>query len=113
MSILLNIITALTSTNIPIETSVFSGKAPDEYIILTPLNDNYPNYADNKPIQEIQSARLSLFSKSNYIALKNSISKLLLDADFTITDRLYVEFESDTKYHHYVIDIEKIYQLEE
>lgn len=113
MSILSEIITALQPLNIQTETAVFSGKAPDEYIILTPLSDSLENYADNMPQSELQEVRLSLFSKHNYLARKNAVTRILLNNDFTITDRRYIGYEEDTKYFHYAIDIMKAYEVEE
>lgn len=57
--------------------------------------------------------RLSIFSQKNYLALKNKIVKALLKSDFIITGRLYIGHEDDMKYHHYVIDVSKIYKWEE
>ena len=113
MSILTDINTAVSSLDIPIETGVFSEAAPDEYVVVTPLADSYESYADNAPGFEMQEARLSLFSKGNYMKRKKQLSKALLSADFTITDRRYIGHEDDTGYHHYVIDVAKIYELEE
>ena len=113
MSIFSEIITILKPLNIPIETSIFSGKAPETYIILTPLSDSFPLFADNMPQAEICEVRLSLFSKQNYLQIKNEITRLLLNADFTITNRLYIGFEEDTKYHHVCIDIQTIIEMEE
>ena len=70
-------------------------------------------HADNTPNAEVQDARLSIFTQGNYKKLKNSIVKALLSDDFTITDRRYIGFETDTGYHHYVVDIEKNYELED
>jgi len=39
--------------------------------------------------------------------------RLLLQADFIISDRRYVGHEGDTGYHHYAIDVAKNYELEE
>ena len=33
--------------------------------------------------------------------------------DFTITDRRYIGHEDDTGFHHYAIDVAKLYGLEE
>jgi hypothetical protein len=33
--------------------------------------------------------------------------------DITITDRQYVGFENDTKFHHYAIDVMKEYEMED
>lgn len=98
---------------IPVETGVFSELAPDRYVVVTPLADTFVLHTDDRPRHETQEARLSLFSKGNYMALKKQIVRTLLCADFTITDRRYIEHEDDTGYHHYVIDVAKNYELEE
>lgn len=113
MNILAELNTLLTGLQIPVETGVFSGKAPDEYIVITPLAETFPAHADNRPQYETQEARLSLFSKGNYIRRKNEIVRTLLAENFTITERLYVGHESDTGYHHYAIDVAKIFNLED
>jgi hypothetical protein len=63
-------------------------------------------------ILDVCEVRISLFSKSNYIKQKNQLVGLLLQADFTITDRRYLGFEYDTSYHHYAIDVAKDYEME-
>ena len=113
MSFLEEINSLITGLKIPVETGVFSGKAPDEYVVITPLADTFELHADNRPQSETQEARLSLFSKGNYLRRKNEIVRALLAADFTITARLYVGHESDTGYHHYAIDVAKNYELQE
>jgi len=103
----------ITGLSIPVETGVFSGKAPDEYVVITPLADTFPVHADNRPQCETQEARLSLFVKGNYLRRKNEITRALLAADFTITARMYVGHEDDTGYHSYAIDVAKTYEFEE
>ena len=59
------------------------------------------------------SIKLSLYVQGNYIRRKNAIVKALLAADFTITDRRFVGYETDTKYYHVNIDVAKSYAQEE
>ena len=113
MSILSELNAVLAAAGIPIETGVFGGVPPDEYIVITPMNDTFEVYADNQPLHEIQEARLSLFMKGSYTTSKNQIVKALLINDFTITDRRYIGHEDDTRFHHYAIDVSKEYDLEE
>ena len=80
--------------------------------MIIPLTDSFELYADNTPQNEVQDARLSLYSKNNYYKLRNRLTKELLAADFTVTDRRYIGFEADEKLHHYVIDVLKQYELE-
>lgn len=113
MNVLAEIKTLLESLLIPVETGVFEGTAPETYVVIVPLTDTFELHADNAPGCDIQEARISLFSKGNYIKIKNSIVRGLLASDFTITDRRYIERENDTGYHHYAIDVAKYYELEE
>ena len=110
-SILKDISEVLEPLGIPIETGLFSEKPPDEYIVLIPMSDIFDHYADDMPGAEFQEVRLSLFSKSNYQIRKSEVVKILIYSDFTITDRRYVGYEEDTGFHHYSIDILKIYEL--
>lgn len=113
MSILFELNTVLAAVGIPIETGVFSGVPPNEYLVITPMNETFQVYADNQPQQEIQEVRLSLFVKSSYTIRKNQIIRALLTNDFTITDRRYIGHEDDTGFHNYAIDVLKEYNLEE
>lgn len=111
MSLLSEIITQLTDMNVPVETGVFQGVAPDEYIVITPLTDTFEVFADDRPHFDVQEARLSLFSKKNYQARKNQIVRTLLEVGIRVTDRRYIGHEDDTGYHHYAIDVAKEYEF--
>lgn len=113
MSILSELNTLFETANIPVETGVFSGVPPDEYMVLTPLTDTFAVYGDNKPLADVSEVRISLFSKNNYLQRKNQLVRMLLQTDFVITDRRYIGHEDDTGYHHYAIDVAKEYELEE
>mgnify|MGYP000882203236 FL=1 len=113
MSLLSELITLLDTLQIPVETGVFNGKAPETYVVITPLTDTFALYAGDCPQYEVQEARLSLFSQGNYRPIKRQIEKALLAAGITITDRRYIGHEDDTGYHHFAIDAAKHYELEE
>ena len=113
MSVLADLQLALKPLSIPMETGVFTEAAPDQYIVVIPMTDTFELYADNSPGAEVQEARLSLFSKGNYMPAKKAIVRTLLAADFTITDRRYNGYETETGYHHYVVDVAKHYEMEE
>ena len=112
MSILEELTSRLTQKGFPVETGIFSEESPDTYLVITPLSDTFDLHADNTPGVDIQEARLSLFTKGSYTALKNSIVRMLLREDFTITDRLYNGYETGTGYHHYTVDVAKFYEYE-
>ena len=111
MSILNELNIILGRLDIPVETGVFKGRASDEYLVIIPLVDTFGFFADNRPRYEVQEARISLFSKHNYLKRKSQIVNVLLDNDFTITDRRYIGFEEVTGYHHYVIELAKEYEI--
>jgi len=113
MSILSELTTIVSAIPLPVETGVFSDKAPDEYVVLLPLSDIFELHADNLPGFDVQEVRISLFSKGNYQQRKKQIITALLSHDFTITERRYIGHEDDTGYHHYAIDVAKNYGLEE
>lgn len=103
----------LGGLGIPVETGVFSGTAPDAYLVIVPLSDGFGYHADNTPHEDVQEARVSVYSMGNYIAIKNKIVKALVGAEFTITDRRYIGYETEAGYHHYVVDAQKNYELED
>lgn len=113
MSVLADIQSALSALDIPVETGVFSDAAPAKYIVVAPIVDTFDLHADNAPGIDVQEARLSLYAQGNYMADKNAIVKTLLGADFTITDRRYIGYETETGYHHYAVDVAKHYEMEE
>ncbi|EAD5361716.1 hypothetical protein K8A91_08560 [Listeria monocytogenes] len=112
MTILEELTGLLTQLDIPSETGAFSDSAPDTYVVLTPLTDRFEIFGDNYPLIDVNEVRISLFSKGNYLELQKQITQVLLQADFTITDRLFVGFEKETKYFHVAIDVAKHYEME-
>lgn len=112
MSILSELNNLLTPV-LPVETGIFSSVPPDEYLVLTPMTDEFVLFGDNKPLIDISEVRISLFSKDNYQQKKRQITTALLDAGFTITDRRYLGHEDDSGYHHFAIDVAKEYETEE
>lgn len=113
MSLLSELTEIAKRLKIPASTAVYSGKAPDEYLVFTPLYDSFELHADNAPTADVQEVRISLFSKGNYTRTASRLVKSLLNADITITARKYVGHEDDTGYHHYAVDTAKNFEMEE
>ena len=63
MSILADMQRVIKPLGIPIETGVFTDKAPDKYIVVVPLTDTFAVHADNQPEIDVQEARLSLYTQ--------------------------------------------------
>lgn len=113
MSVLSDIQSALGKLDIPIETGVFTDTAPDKYIVVVPMSDSFDLHADNAPLVDVQEARISIYAKGSYTKEKNAVVKALLANEFTITDRRYIGYETETGYYHYAVDVAKYYELEE
>jgi hypothetical protein len=111
MSILKELNTLVEELDIPVETGVFSGKAPDTYVVLTPISDTFDGFADNRPQYDICEVRISLYTKNNYLDLKLSIEEALIDGGFTITQRRLIGREDDSEYYHYALDAAKEYTI--
>jgi len=111
VNILSDLTSLVTGLGIPVETGVFSDVAPDEYVVITPLSDSFPLFSDNFPGYDLQEARLSIYSKGNYLELKSKVTEALLIAGFSITDRRYIGHEDDTGYHHYAIDAANVFMM--
>ena len=112
MSILEELTHLFRGLDVPVETGIFSDKAPNTYAVITPLTDTFALHADNVPQIDVQEARISLYTKGSYTSLKNRIVRALIRAEYTITDRRYLGFETGTGYHHYAVDAAKQYDFE-
>jgi len=113
VSVLSDINVTLEPLGIPLETGVFKDEAPDKYIVVVPMADSFELHADNTPGYDVQEARISLYAKGSYTKDKNAIVRALLGMDFTITDRRYIGYETETGYFHYNVDVAKHYEMEE
>ena len=113
MSLLSELNALIEEKNVPVETGVFSGEAPDSYAVLTPITDVYALFADDVPCEDVEHVRVSIFNKGNYRAVKRMLEKAFIGAGLTITGRTYLGREDDTGYHHYAIDVANNYETEE
>ena len=113
MSLLADLNTIAGRVGLLVETGVFSGIAPTEYLVLTPLSDSFDIHGDNTPGVDVQEVRISLFTKGSYTKWKNTLVRAILAADITITERRYIGHDDDTGYHNYAIDVANYYELEE
>ena len=105
MSILSELKQIALRLELPVQTGSFQKKPPDVFLVLTPMTETFPEHADNAPQFTQPEVRLSLYAKSSYTRLTDTLVRQLLQADFTVTNRQYIEYETDTGYHHYAIDV--------
>jgi hypothetical protein len=109
VNILEDLYRILTGLGLDVETGVFSGLAPDDYVIITPMVDTFPLFGDNLPLLETQEVRLFLYSKTNYTNRKKLVVETLVNLGFTITAQVYIGREDDTGYFHTAVDVSKCY----
>lgn len=112
MSLLAELNALAEGIGIFVETGVFTGAAPDEYLVLTPLADSFALFADNQPQYDVQEVRISLYAQGSYVERRDQIVRALLAADIGITDRRFISHDDDTGYFHYAIDVAKSYEME-
>ena len=103
-----------TSVIKPITKGSVGTTAPGQSnMVVVPMTDTFALHADNSPTGETQEARISIYTQGSYTKAKNAVVKALLRDDFTITGRQYIGYETSTGYHHYNVDVDKYYELEE
>ena len=84
----------------------FIGKLP----IPKDIKEQYPVSEEGLMIKAKRDKEIKdIFSGAD----KNRIVRALLSADLTITSRQYIGYETDTGYHHYVVDVENHYKMED
>ena len=106
MSLLAKLTTICQDLGLPVATTAYTkSPAPDTYAVLTPLDEVFRLYRDNKPGVDMEEVRLSLFCTTNYRALAKRITDACIDAGLTVTARRYVGHDDDTGYHHWTIDL--------
>ena len=87
-------------------------KQPDTFLVIIPVFDKLLLSADNVPTMQSEEIVLALYTKGNYLSLRDRITKRLLGAGISILQRRYEEYEDDTGYHHYTFDLELAQEIE-
>lgn len=106
MSLLTDLTSMCKKLKLPVATVLYTeSPAPDSYAVLTPLDEVFHLYRDNKPGIDVEEVRLSLFCTTNYRSLAKQITTACINAGLTVTARRYVGHEDDTGYHHWAIDL--------
>ena len=95
----------VTVSEYPVNDEEGKPQQPDTFLVIIPGTDDFPVCADDRPIVETEEVELALYCKGNYLKMRDEITTRLLDTDITITSRKYMEFEKETKYHHYIFEV--------
>lgn len=106
MDILTEITDLCRTLSLPVATSIWlEAPAPDCYAVITPLTESYALWGDDRPGVNIEEARISLYTRGDYTETAKQLGEACLERGLTVTGRTYVGFETDTKYHHWAIDL--------
>ena len=109
MTLLEKLIAIFNSLNMPASVAVDEGaNRADKYAVLTPTDDSYCAYADDLPTHECISVRISVYSKNDYTGIVKALSEMIINADIIIADKGFIEYECDTGYYHYNIDVKAL-----
>lgn len=112
MTVYQTINSILSELKIPCETLEFKkAPQPDTFVVLTPISDDFDLYAGDSPTVEVNSVRINLYTKRNFIKTVRDITNALFLNDFSVTDRRLANFDKDTRYSHYAIECEKIWDI--
>ena len=112
MGILSEIKKVLDTLHIPCETGRMSSPVPDGYCVLVPLGED-SLWGDDTIDTDVEECIVSVFTKGNYIKMKNTLIRALLLNGFTVTGRAYIGYEEDTGYFHYEITAAHEYPFSE
>lgn len=111
-SILSDVVSICGAISLPCEVGVYHATpAPAKYAVLVPI-DVDTLCADDHPQQEVQSLRIMLYVKGNYTETLKKLKNKIVDAGLCISDSRHVEYEPDSDYHSYAVDVEKNYEWE-
>ena len=109
-NILSDVVSICGSISLPCEVGVYHATpAPIAYAVLVPIDVN-TLCADDRPQQEVQSLRIMLYTKGSYTAKLKQLKNQIVDAGLCISDSRHIEYEPDSGYHSYAVDVEKNYE---
>lgn len=81
----------------------YAGKDTD-YGVYDEIIEEPDNFADDEPQDYVCSARVHLFVRENRAALKKQLRRQLRAAGFNLGET-YEQYESDTGYTHYTVEV--------
>lgn len=97
--------TALAPLNISVTVVEHTPDNAERFCVIIPSSDNFECCGDDRPLAGTEGVELALYCKGNYLAFRDEVLRLLVDAGITVTGGRYLEYEEDTEYHHYVYEV--------
>lgn len=110
MSLMSDLITIMAELQIPTQVGDFqsTGAIPDMYAVILPLIDDF-EAADDMPDIDVEQVSIELYSKGDWHSTVKSIRTKALAAGMYPSLSRYITRETDTRYFHYSITLEKNY----
>ena len=97
------IVSALSSLDIPVYANWYEGNK-EEYITFNYADERPALRADDVDLYDETVMQVHYFTKNNPQSNKKTIRRLLREAGFNIINTVDL-YETDTKYHHIVIEV--------
>ncbi len=95
---------------IPIAFMNYSGPS-EEYIVFYD-NGTTPFFISDDVLESVKiSLEFHVYTKSNYLKIVQELKKMLTSYDYNWIGDDGDMYETDTKYHHYVMNFEKIEEV--
>jgi hypothetical protein len=94
---------ALSSLNMPVYANVYDGNK-EEYITFNYADERPALRADDTDLYDETVIQVHYFTKENPQANKKTIRRLLREAGFNVINTVDL-YETDTKYHHIVVEV--------
>lgn len=99
------LIDILKKTKIPFDRNIYTGK-DEQYITWNIYSTRFSIYKDDKASETIGYITINIYSKVNYIEIKNKLLSLINNSeDFILLDIENEDFEKETGYYHCPINI--------
>ena len=74
-------------------------------MVIIPGTDDFPVCADDRPIVETEEVELALYCKGNYLKMRMRLPQDFWMLTLRLYPEKYMEFEKETKYHHYIFEV--------
>lgn len=106
-----DILSILTELSVPAQVGDYqtTGNYPSVYAVILPLYDTF-EAADNLPDVELQTASVELYSAGDWREKAKAIKDKALLSGLTVTDSRFIMRDTDTRYFHYTISLEREYE---
>lgn len=105
-----NGIICVNNKDVPIEFREYTGDSED-YIVYYNDGDVPAFSCDDEIVYSENSVEFNVYTKGNYLNIVKELKKILKEHDYIWTGDDGDLYETDTKYHHFVVSFKKIKEV--